>query len=379
MKILFLIRSLGRGGAERQLALLARCLRERGHGVAVTVFYGGGPFETELRESGVDIHSLGKSGRWDVLRFLSRLSRVVRDCRPDIVHGYMPVANILATLMRPHRWGGRLVWGIRASNMDLGRYDLVSRLSYIAEKWLGRFPDAIIANSAAALDHYARAGIPADRIAVVPNGIDTGTFRPDQTARRLVRSTLGIPADALVVGMVGRLDPMKDHDTFLSAAWAIRNACPAVRFVCVGDGSTEAMERLRRMAEDQGIADSVLWLGARDDMPKVYPAFDLLVSSSAFGEGFSNVICEAMASGVPCVATDVGDVRHIVGDTGAIVPPRDAEALADAVNNMLALSPTEHAALGKRARLRIDEHFGPTALLERTLDVLLPLVGSRRP
>ena len=173
-----------------------------------------------------------------------------------------------------------------------------------------------------------------------------------------------------MLGAVGRLDPMKDHETLLQAFATAAAADPGLWLACVGDGTPERRAALRARADALGVGARVAWSDGRGDVERLYAAFDVLVSSSAYGEGFSNVLGEAMACGVPCVATDVGDAREILGELGWIVAPRDPGALAAALAEAARTRP---APQGLRAR--IVETYGVDALVARTLDALAPLAG----
>lgn len=363
--ILFLTRSLDRGGAERQLVVLAKGLADRGHTVAVAVFFGGGVYEAELAEAGVSVIHLGKQGRWDIFPFLNRLVRLLRKERPAVLHSYLGVPNILVTALKPLLPGTRIVWGVRASNVDLSRYDWLSRLVYILERRLARFADCIIANSDAGKRYAVVNGFPEDKIVVVNNGIDTEYFRFDPEGRRLVRVAWGVGEDEILVGLVGRLDPMKDHPVFLEAASHIARERRDVRFVCVGGGPADYAEALKQRAADLGLTNQLIWVGSRDDMPAVYSALDI-ASSSSYGEGFSNTIAEAMACGVPCVVTDVGDSALIVGDTGSIVAAGDHSALAVEIQRLTDLPPEQRREIGEACRARVVSEFGVDRLIQRT-------------
>jgi len=369
MKILFLIRSLNVGGAERQLIALACGLHERGYSVAVATFYGGGALVGDLDRVGVRRISLDKLGRWDVLPFLLRLYRLLKGERPDVLHSYLGVANILSALFAPSFPGMRLVWGVRASNMDLSRYDWFARISWRVECILSRFADLVIANSHAGKEYHVKHGFAAANVVVIPNGIDTERFRPDQTGRVAVRANWGIAPGDVLVGMVARLDPIKDHPTFLKAVAQLPRRIESLRFICVGEGLDPYASMLRKQAECLGLAGHLIWAGASRDMPTVYNAIDLLVLSS-ISEGFPNVLGEAMACDVPCVATNVGDAREIVGDAGIVVPCSNPAALAEGISTMLGKSAQSREDLGKRARARIVENYSMEALKRRTLDAL---------
>jgi glycosyltransferase involved in cell wall biosynthesis len=225
--------------------------------------------------------------------------------------------------------------------MDWSRYRPMSRLVMRLCARLSRFPDAVTVNSEAGRAWHARLGYRPRRFVVVDNGIDVVRFAPDAAARAALRGELGIAPDRVAVGAVARVDPMKDYPTLLAALGQL----DGVVGVAVGGGT-----------EHLPASPSLIALGERGDVPRLLNAFDIFVSASAFGEGFSNVIAEAMATGLPVVATDVGDARRIVGDAGIIVPPGDAAALAQAIK-ALAADPDRRRALGRRARARVETEF----------------------
>jgi len=375
-KVLFLARALDFGGAERQLSTLTRLLHQAGHDVRIAVFYAGGGLETETRAAGVPVMDLQKGGRWDLLPFLWRLFRLLRKEHPTIVHGYLTVPNLLAVLLKPCVPGVRVVMGIRASNMDLDHYDWLSRLTTRLERIASWGADLLIVNSKAGRDHLLAQGFAPGKVCVVPNGIDTVRFHPDPTARREQRAEWGIGENERLIGLIARWDPMKDHPNFLRAAARLLADHPGTRFVCMGGGDMAYRIQLESLAATLDLAGKITWLEPQAELAPVYAALDILVSASRFGEGFSNVIGEAMATGVPCVVTDVGDSAWIVGDTGRVAPPGDAAALAAAVNELLDLPDAARTALGERARARIEDNFSLEALTNNTLAVLGALSDS---
>jgi len=328
--IFFLTRSLNLGGAERQLVQIASGLSARGHEVTVAVFYEG-KLDAELRSAGVRLLNLGKRGRWDLVRFTWRLISAIRSARPDVLYAFLGTSNIIAATVQPFLPPLKLVWSVRASNMDVNAYDRVSRISYRVECALSRRADLIISNSRAGMFHAAAHGFPRARMQVIPNGIDTDRFYPDKAVGRALRSQWGVAESEILVGLLARFDPMKDHANFLQAAARIATARPALRFACVGEGPPAYIDELKRLAASLGFESRMLWPGPFADPFAPLNAFDICCSSSAWGEGFSNSIAEAMACGVPCVVTDVGDSAFIVGSTGKVVPPQNCEALAQAI------------------------------------------------
>ena len=361
-RVVLLARSLDVGGAETQLVSLATALPALGFSVSVVTFYGGGALEEQLRAAGVSVHHIEKRGRWDVVRFGMRLASVLRGLRPQVIHSYLGPPNILAAALRPRC--SRLVWGMRASDMNLRHYDWTWRVVARAERALSGFPDRIIANSYAGRDHAIAGGFPAASIDVIANGIDTDHFRPDLAAGQLVRKEWRISGP--LIGLVARLDPMKDHTTFLRAARLLSDQRPDVRFVCVGRGEPEQARHLREQAGALGVSRQVIWAGERRDIPSVLNAIDVATLCSAFGEGFPNAVGEAMACGVPCVVTDVGDSKIVVGEDGVVVPRGDPAALADAWHGVLSMRPEERMARATSSRNRVLERFSKEAMVMRT-------------
>ena len=391
MKILLFVRDLAVGGSQRQLAVLAAGLARRGHDVAVAVLYAGGALEALLADSGARLISIEKAGRWHVIAPLARLRRLFADERPDLIYAFLPTQTTLAALLLPARSETKLVLGLRAGGMQLDRYDALHALSYRTEAWLSRRADLIIANARAVRADAVTRGVPADRIAVIPNGIDTDAMRPDAAAGRALRRRWGIADDAFVIGCAARLDPMKDHANFLQAAAMLARQHADVRFVCVGSGPSAYRDELHALATSLGLTNHpadrladrltcrltcrLTWAGEIGDMNAAYNAFDLATLSSAFGEGFPNVVGEAMACGIPVVATDVGDVRPIIGELGEVVAPKQPDLLCAGwtrLRQRLAQDP----GLREAARGAIIANYGLDTMVRRTEDVLARLVAG---
>lgn len=206
-------------------------------------------------------------------------------------------------------------------------------------------------------------GFSGDYALVIPNGFDLERFRPDAEQRRRQRQALGIPASARVVGHIARFHPMKDHALFLRAAVQVAHQNTDARFLLVGRDVVTANPAFAGIVPGD-LADRFMFLGERHDVPELMQAMDVFCQSS-WSEAFPNVLGEAMASGIPCIATDVGDSADIVADTGVIVPPRDEEALARGILKMLAKSPGERQSLGLRARERVERNYALPRIVEQ--------------
>lgn len=376
IRIVLLIRSLEIGGAERQLIELAKGLDKRRFAVTLLTFYDGGGLRPELEGcADVRLGSLHKARRWDVLPFLSRLQRTVRELDPHIIYGCMSIANELSLLVgRASR--AKVVWAVQSSNMDWGGYSWADAAIFRLSALLSRFPDAIIVNSHVGKRHYVAHSHADRRMVVIHTGFDYARFHPNDAAGRRVREEWGVAPHERLIGVVARLDPMKDHPTFLGAAAMLARQCPHIRFVCVGDGPAPYRQTLVDLADSLGLGQRVIWAGARGDMPAVYNALDLITSSSAYGEGFSNVLGEAMACGIPCVVTDVGDSAILARDRARIVPPRDPEALVEAWGALLDLSPEQWRAAKETARDRIVREHSVQRFVRETEAILTNLAGG---
>jgi glycosyltransferase involved in cell wall biosynthesis len=365
MKILFLIRSLTYGGAERQLVLLANELARRGHKVTIAPFYTVGLLESEIDSSRVGFIPLEKRSRWDLVLFYARLIRVVRQERPDILHGWMATPNLVATMVRLLYPKVRVFWCIRSANLEV-IFDRVARRICWFERRLSHFADCIVVNSQAGVNHAATRGFPLDKMIYIPNGIDVNDLYFDPPAGQRVRVEWGFTESERLIGLVGRFDPIKDHPNFLRAAARLSQGLPEVRFVCIGDGPMQYRVKLEALSRELGLEQKVMWVPARPDVRAVYNALDVVCLCS-LSEGFPNVIGEAMACGRDCVVTDVGDCRFLVGDAGVVVPPNDPEALAEGLRRALSVrrNPNE------QGRQRILEHFTMAQFTDRTEKLLL--------
>jgi len=355
-KVLLLAPSLDTGGTERQVVQLAGCLADRGLDVGLALCRKQGALLAEAAP-GVRMFDLAKAGRADVPGFLWRAARLLRQERPQVLYSFLGTPNLAAALLKPLLPGTRLVWALRAGPDGAGPGRL-ARLCHWAEARLSWAPDAVVVNSEAGRNAALARGFPGERLALVPNGIDTRRFSPDRAAGAALRREWGGGERRRLVGLAARLDPVKDHETFLRAAAEVARTESGVRFVCVGHGPLAGP--LRARTRDLGLEDRLVWAGERPDMPAVYNALDVCCLTSR-SEGFPNVLAEAMACGLPCVSTDAGDAAEIVGDTGLVVPRRDPGALARALVRML-----REPGPGPAARARILERYSLERMAERT-------------
>ena len=235
--IFLLIRSLNIGGTERQIIELVKGLDNNRFDITIGLFYSEGALIEEIKSMPwIHVVLLKKSGRWDIIRFVFRFIKLLKVLQPDILYSFLPDANIVGLVAGRLSGVKRIVWGVRASNMDVSRYDWLARISLRLSAFLSRFPDAIIANSFGGIKFHRNIGYNTNRMMIIQNGIDIDRFKPDHSAGLRVRDEWNIDEETIAIGLVGRLDPMKDHTTFLQAVKIFNQEERSVRFVCIGDG-----------------------------------------------------------------------------------------------------------------------------------------------
>lgn len=368
MDIAFVLPNLKRGGAERQAVLFACRLAKQGHKVTFMVFQDQGPFKEDLLRYAINVVPMAKdhTGFMAIFFILSNFFASTRKSAPEILYSYMPASNVLALLAKLAHRNCRIVWGVRASDMPLNGYGIKTRLAYWLERKLSALPHLIIANSNAGRNVCIEKGYPPSKLAVIPNGFDTLIYRPDAKKRQQFRDVWQLDDDLVAIGMPARLDPVKNHSLFMRAAAKLLEGNSRVRFIVLGGGSEEYGQKLRELETELNLSEFFIWHGEEEDMAGAYNGLDIACLSSN-SEGFPNVIGEAMATGIPCVSTDVGDAAFIIGDKKRIVTPGDIDAMIKAWQYLLV--PENRISAGKRDRQRIIENFSVTALVEKSLEI----------
>ncbi len=356
MKILHIITGLKTGGAESTLLRIVTAMHPRHESIVISLM-DGGEIGAKIEQAGIRVLTLGmKPGVPDASSF-RKLVNWVKEIQPDLVQTWMYHADLIGGLASRRAGIKTLVWNIRHTNLDTNANKRTTLLTAKLCALLSRkLPRRIISCSEAARERHIRFGYSGLQMVVIPNGYDVSLYHPDPEAGKSVRQELGLPEAAPLIGIVGRFHPQKDHATFVKAAGILARTHPGVRFLLCGDGIEESNSQLTEWIQQAGIKSTVSLLGRRSDIPRLDAALDVAAISSV-GEGFPNVVGEAMACGVPCVVTDVGDAAYLVGETGIVVPPRSPEALAAGWAELLALSPEARRAKGLLARERVLEKF----------------------
>ena len=356
MTIVHLITSTDVGGAERVLTRLVRCTDASRFRHVVISMANVGDVGKELISGGVPVHTLAMTPGRISPGAVFRLGRLLRDLNPDVLHCWMYHANLLGTAAAEIAPAPHLLWSIRCSEMDFARYRPLTRWVVSAGALLSSLPDAIVVNSDSGAKLHIGMGYSRSKMISIYNGFDLERFKEDSVARCAVRRELGIADNIPLVGLIARYDPMKDHENFFKAAGILSRRRPEPNFLLCGLGVTADNAEIVALLHKNGLGEKVHLLGLRSDVPRLTAALDI-ATSSAYGEGFSNALGEAMSCAVPCVATDVGDTGRLLGETGRLVPPRDSQALAAAWGELIEMGANQRRALGRLARQRIREHF----------------------
>jgi len=378
------ITGLSTGGAETMLLKLLSAASGSMEHVVVSLGDEGtiGP---RIAALGVPVHCLGlRRNAPNPFRALSILP-LARRIDPQLIQGWMYHGNLMASMaaLALRRSARRnvpgqkplVLWNIRQTIYDLRRERWLTAKLIREGARLSSGPAAIIYNSQTSASQHEELGYRAEKRVVIPNGFDCQVLRPDEAARKAVREELGITDDTVLVGLVARYHPMKDHVAFIKAAARVAQSHPQTMFVLAGAGVSSKQPELAEAIQQNKLGDRVILLGERPDIPRLNNAFDIACSAS-WNEAFSNSIGEAMACGVPCAVTDVGDSAYIVADSGFVAPPRAPEALANAIGRLVEIGQSGRQQLGVKARQRIETEFSLPVIVQRYEDLYLAIGKS---
>jgi glycosyltransferase involved in cell wall biosynthesis len=371
------ITTLEVGGAERMLARLVAA-QTRDIECHVICLTGDGPVANDLRAAGATVHVLRMGdGKWHNVSSFGRLVQLLREQRPDVVQTWLYHADFLGGLAARLVGIRVVVWNIRSVELPETTSVMTRFIVRACSLVSSSMPTRIICNSETARHVHEERGYDGQRFVVIPNGFDMQRFKPDREARAAIRREWQVPDDAPLIGLVARLDPLKNHRLFFEAAKKLHETNPRVHFLLAGKGVHESTPVIGQWLREAGISEVTRFLGQRHDVDRIFAALDIATCCSS-SEAFPNTLAEAMACAVPCVTTAVGDAPMIVGDTGQVVPAGDADALASAWRIVLAMSDHERQRLGEAARKRVKSKFEINAVTHRYLTLYDSLLHGQR-
>lgn len=376
-RIMHVITTLGPGGAETMLCRIAPRMDAKRFENEIVSLTGILDLAERMRSIGVRVRTLGMKKNIPNALLVMRLAKWIRESRPDVIHTWMYHANLVGSLAARLAGHVPVVWAIHHSTLEPGvdkrRTMFVNRACAFLSR---KFPARIVCCSESSLRIHKKLGYAPDKLEVVANGFDLDEVKPDPAARLSFREEIAVPPDSLLIGMAARFHPQKDHRNFVLAAARLHKQMPETHFVLCGLNVTWQNSQLAGWVEGAGIRDRCHLLGVRQDMPRFFAGVDIATTASCSGEAFPIVIGEAMACGTPCVVTDVGDSAMIVGQTGLVVAPRDAAALANAWRKLIDAGPKVRRCLGRAARRRVQERFAISTIVDRYQAIYTQLAGG---
>ena len=366
LRVMHVITDLDTGGAEMMLYKVLSQMQQIGVHSEVISLQDIGAVGGKISRLGVKVHALNMSKKVPSPLAVWRLAKLLKRSQPDVIQTWMYHANLVGGLAAKMAGKIPVVWGIHHSNFDMKRVKKRTLLTMRAGALLsGRVPDDIICCGEIPRKVHIGLGYDARKMQVIPNGFDLQEFQPNPFARISVRKELGLNKQTPLIGLVARYHPKKDHQTFIQAASLVNLVMPDVHFLLCGEGVHENNAELMRWINEAGIAHRLHLLSIRTDIPRLTAALDIATSSSSYGEGFPISLGEAMACGIPCVATNVGDSSAIVGTTGVIVAPKNPFELSQAWQFILGLENSARTKLEESARQRIQENFNLPSVVSR--------------
>jgi glycosyltransferase involved in cell wall biosynthesis len=370
IKIIFLITGLNIGGAEMMLYKLLSYMDKNQFIIKVISLTNCGEMGSRLLDNNISVLSLGMKRGIPNPFFLYKLIKILKEERPDILQTWMYHADLIGFLAGRMAKIPKIIWGIRHSNLDFRKNKLLTLITAKICAFLSKNVNKIICCSEASLESHCKIGYYGSKMIVIPNGFNISEFKPNEGAAQKLKEELKIPSNNLLVGLVARWDPLKDHHNFIKAASLLKVRLPHVTFILCGGGISDENQVLSNWIKNSNCESSFYLLGNREDIARIIPGFDVLVSSSS-GEGFPNVVGEAMSCEVPCVVTNVGDSAYIVDETGEVVPPRNPELLSNAIEKVLLLPEEVRKKLGELARMRVINNFEINKIVRKYEDLYL--------
>lgn len=348
---------MGIGGAEMMLLRLLKALNREKYEISLITLKSGGALEKDFLDLGIPLFSAEMNSIAGTIKGYLKLKRIIGKVQPQIVFCWMYHANLIGGLAAKNCGINEIYWNIRNSGLkQFWKAPITAVVVRLGAHFSRTVPQMIIVNSEQARNNHIQMGYEEKKMHIILNGIDTDVFKPDPIARDIIRNELNISPSIRLIGMAARFHPQKDHKTFMEAANFIKSRMPVIKFALCGTGIDNSNKKLAAWIKEFDLIDYVLLLGERRDMPQLMSALDLMMLSSAYGESFPNVIAEAMSCEVPCVATDVGGSRSIIGNSGFIVPPENSHALADTAIKLLTEKGLRNK-FGTAARKRIIKEF----------------------
>ena len=317
-----------------------------------------------LKKMGVTVISLRMNRWFSSFSAIFRLFRIIRSERPNVVHTWMYHANLLGGIASIIAGNKNIIWSIRRADLSIGESVptfLIMKIGALLSKTI---PQAIVCVAESGMKNHKKYGYDATKMIVIPNGYDVRGRKPKESERKKIRERFNIADDEIVIGTVGRFHASKDYGNFVTSSSIISSHYKKVRFFMIGRGVDRSNSILVGWINKMDCADKFYLFGEINDVPAHMSAMDIFCLSSKT-EGFPNVVAEAMSMSLPCVVTDVGDVKRIVGEAAIIVEPGNSTALSIGLSEMLSQSAECRKDIGLKASNRIKKEYPLSATCEK--------------
>lgn len=362
-KIVHIIPGLGNGGAEILLERLLSNLDKTKYKLEVISLIDEGILGEKIKKMGINIHSLHmKRGKIDFQKLFKGL-KICKDC--DIIQGWLYHGNLFAFICGKIL-GKKIIWGIHHANFDKDKHKKLTLLIIKIMSFLSRFVDVIVCGSKVVEKLHKEIGYNG-KMLIIQNGFELDKFYKIEKARLIIEKELGLEKDIILFGSVGRYDLQKDYLNCFEAMRIIKNKKIKFKLLLIGPDLTNENIELKKMIEKTGIEENVMLLGKREDIPLLMSSLDIYVSSSV-GEGFSNVIGEAMACETICVITDTG-IAEELEDRSLVVPIKDAKMLAEKCIEVIRYSEAKKEEIRKKGRREIFEKYEIKKIVKKYEDL----------
>lgn len=357
IKLVFVITSLGTGGAQMMLyKMLTRLDRDRFDPTVITMMPDG-MFAEKIVDLEVPVFDLGMKQGVPSISSLLKLRKMLIQLKPQVVQGWMYHGNLLASLaQKTFRSNASVFWSVHQSLASIKAEKMALRAVIRLTALMSKSVQTVVFSAESGKQQHVGVGYYEDNALAIRDNFDLDAFQPGSSDHQ-VRRELGLSATDILVTSVARYAPMKDHANLICAAALLVRKFPNLHFILIGPGVDQDNGTLTRQITESDLEAQVHLLGERRDIKNILADSDVFVLSSAFSESFPNVLGEAMACQVPCVTTDVGDSHAIVGDVGVVVPPKHPQALADGLRSIVELNPEKRAEIGRLSRQRIVDCF----------------------
>ena len=364
MKLLFVTTGLNLGGAERAMhAIISNGLSKK-NTIKVISLRDKGHYGDRLNLDGLEVCCLNLQNPFNLFLSIIKAVHFVRKFEPDVIQGWMYHGNIFSILFSYFtRSKPRVYWGIRQTLYDIRNEKIFTQIIISLQAKLSFLADGIIYNSKKSQSQHESKGFSVNNSIYIPNGFDLSIWKPDAEKRKMLRSEFNIPDNSFVIGYIGRYHTMKNIELLFEVMVSALSENTNLTFLIVGKDTDRDNLKLRSFY-DRLPAEKVVSLGVRLDIPAVIQCIDLLCLTSAWGEGYPNVIGEAMATGIPCVATDIGDSALVIRKTGWVIPPNDADLLANSIKAALSESSSVYNSRSVASQKIIEEDYNITRVVD---------------